>query len=353
MKNKKLWITASFICILAGAILTIAGRLMGGRPGFYIDARGVHAAGSSNHPDPAECSMVLDEFDSMEIHADYADIELIPSDEFSIEYRLIGSLGTPVCEVRNGKLTFQEAERFSAFNIGFFTMDPAVSEPDYFIRVKIPKDTKLSDAVFDIESGNLDISSIQADTLKIKDEYGDVTLGRYQGKRLDVIMESGVLSLGTVNTAQADLSNEYGSILISEASGGSLSVQMESCDLKIGTVDFPDVNITDDYGTVNIDEASGDSLTVQMESCDCQIDRMDFSDTEITNSYGDIRLGLPGKIEHYGFNLISEYGDIRIGDKTLTDDSEGSDVIYKAAGNGQKTVAVSCESGNINIQSVK
>ena len=91
--------------------------------------------------------------------------------------------------------------------MGFFTgtMGVVFHEPRYFVKVTIPKKTKLSEAVFDIESGDLAISSIQADTLKIDDEYGDVNLEQYDGKALDIRLESGNLSLGTVNAAQADL----------------------------------------------------------------------------------------------------------------------------------------------------
>ena len=46
MKNKKLGITASLICVTLGIALAIAGRLMGGYPGFYIDNTGIHTTSS-------------------------------------------------------------------------------------------------------------------------------------------------------------------------------------------------------------------------------------------------------------------------------------------------------------------
>lgn len=355
MKNKRFWITASLLCIILGAILMVIGRLMGGQPGFYIDPSGVHAAGNMNRPAPIQDSMTLDEFDSMEIHADYADVELIYSNKFTIEYCVMGAYGEPVCEVKNGRLTFQEAKSSKYFNIGFFTasIGVGVSEPNYYIKVKLPKDTKLSEAVFDIESGNLDISSIQADTLNVKNEYGDVTLGQYDGRKLDVLMESGILSLDTVNASQTDLSNEYGKIELSKATGERLSIQMESCDLLADYIDYSGIEIINDYGKVDIKDAAGQSLTAKMESCDCKIDRLDFSETDITNSYGDITLGLSGKIENYGYNLKTEYGTIRIENQKEEYESDGGESLYMAAGAGEKMVTISCESGDIEIKAAE
>lgn len=294
MKNKRFWITASIICIILGIILTAAGRLMGGHAGFYIDQNGVHAAGNTEMAEPIQDSMDLKGFDSLEIHADYADVELILSDKFSVEYCLRGTSGKPVCEVKNGRFIFQESKRSHSFNMGFFTgtMGVVFHEPRYFVKVTIPKKTKLSEAVFDIESGELAISSIQADTLKIDDEYGDVNLEQYDGKALDIRLESGNLSLGTVNAAQADLRNEYGEIKISEAAGNNLTVQMESCGLKADRINFSDTEMSNEYGSVTIADAAGDRLTMRMESGDCKIKQMDFSDTKITNSYGDVYLGI-------------------------------------------------------------
>lgn len=353
MKNKKFWITASIICIVLGIILTAAGRLMGGRAGFYIDQNGVHAAGNTDIAEPVQGSMDLKEFDGLEIHADYADVELILSDEFSVEYCLMGTSGKPVCEVKNGRFIFQESKRSRSFNVGFFTgtMDVVFPEPRYFVKVTIPKNTKLSEAVFDIDSGELTISSIQADTLRIEDEYGDVTLDKYEGKALDIQLESGNLSLGTVNAEQAGLRNEYGKIKISEAIGNSLTVQMESCDLKADRIDFSDTEMSNEYGSVIIADAVGDRLTLRMESGDCKIEQMDFSDTKITNSYGDVCLGISENPENYGLDLKAEYGDILVGNQRIGDD--GDEAIYTSAKAGSKKITVSCEDGNIEIQSAK
>ncbi len=317
MRNKRIGITASIICIVLGAVLMMAGWLMGGHAGFYIDQSGVHGADDMNTPEPIQDHMTLDEFDSIDIQVDYADVKLLLSDEFSVEYRLIGNPGKPVCEVRNGRFIFQETRRSLPFNIGFFTGSFGIEsdDPHYFVTVKIPKNTKLSEAVFDIESGDLDISSLQADILKINDEYGKIE--------------------------------------ISEATGERLAIKLDSCDLKADRLDFSETEISNDYGNIKMKDASGERLTVKLESCDCMIERMDFSEAKITDSYGDIRLGLPGEAENYGLNLKTEYGDIRVGNENIEDEYEENEVIYTTTGDNKKKVSVFCEDGNIEIQSAR
>ena len=109
--------------------------------------------------------------------------------------------------------------------------------------------------------------------------------------------------------------------------------------------------MSNEYGSVTIADAAGDRLTMRMESGDCKIKQMDFSDTKITNSYGDVCLGISGKTETYGINLKTEYGDIRVGNHWIGDD--GDEIIYTSAGDSPKKIAVSCENGNIEIQSAK
>ncbi len=322
IKNKKIWITASFVCIILGMIVLATGRAMGGVPGFYINNSGIHYAGeavSASSVDPVRDSRELKPFDRMEIAIDYADVEVVASDRFAIDYYVSDE---PVCEVRNGKLIFKEADRkpgsfqFTFFNIGFFSenLGVAVDETRYYVRIELPADKKLTEASIDIDSGFLDISALQADTLNIVNEYGDVSLDQYDGKKLDLYIDSGSLFIGSLNAAQAKLENEY--------------------------------------GDVEISKASGERLTINMDSCNCQIGQMDYSDVTITDEYGDVSLGLPGKITDYGMDLYTEYGDIRIENERLGYGSD-DELTYRIAGNGQKKISVSCDTGNIEVYSTK
>lgn len=319
MRSKRLWITVSLICVILGTALLTAGRMMGGRAGFYIDNNGIHTSGSTKapNPEPARGARTLDAFNRIDVDIDYADVEVAVSDKFAIEYCIMGTYGDPVCEVRHGTLTFKEAETLQIYNVGFFDGNFGImtGEPRYFVRIEIPEDTALRQATFDIESGNLDIAALHADKLNIQNEYGDVCLDQFTGEKLDILMESGDLICDSMSAVHAGIENEYGNIQISEA--------------------------------------DGNRLTVQMDSCDCKIDRADFVNIEISDSYGDVRLGLPGDIKTYGFDLSAEYGEIRVGNKNRGRGDDWDEVTYSADGNGRNSVTVSCESGNIDVKSVK
>lgn len=179
----------------------------------------------------------------------------------------------------------------------------------------IPKNTKLSDVSLELDSGELEISALKADRLDIKSEYGNIRLDKYTGTDLNIRMDSGNLFIDTLKADRTEIQNEYGDVTLSDVSGGKLAVKLDSCN--------------------------------------CQIGRSDLSDVTITNEFGDVQLGVAGNISSYGFDLYTEYGDIFIDNKsqgTFTDD--GGDIRYKAAGDGKKKVTVSCDSGNIGIDSV-
>ena len=152
-----------------------------------------------------------------------------------------------MCEVRNGRFIFQETRRSLPFNIGFFTGSFGIEsdDPHYFVTVKIPKNTKLSEAVFDIESGDLDISSLQADTLKINDEYGKIEISEATGERLAVKLESCDCMIERMDFSEAKITDSYGDIrlgLPGEAENYGLNLKTEYGDIRVGNE-----NIEDEY----------------------------------------------------------------------------------------------------------
>ena len=128
---------------------------------------------------------------------------------------------------------------------------------------------------------------------------------------------------------------------------------MDSGNLSVDTLKADRTEIQNEYGEVTLSDVSGGKLNVKLDSGNCQIGRADLSDVTITNEFGDVQLGVAGNISSYGFDLYTEYGDIFIDNKsqgTFTDDD--GDIRYKAAGDGKKKISVSCDSGNIGIDSV-
>ncbi len=320
MKDKRKWLIASLICVVTGIVIMTAGRLMGGRPGFFIDGTGIHRAGETLDEEPVKGFQEFEEFDMIELHADDADVEIVASDRFAVEYCLSGEYGEPVCKVENGELIFDESHntKLIFMNIGFFTGNVHMGdEPRYYVKIEIPEDRILSQAFFNIEDGGLKIASLRAGELCVKNEYGNIVLDEYEGEKLKIDMDSGDLTLGILKAEQAELNNEYGRITVSEMDG-------------------------------NI-------LNIKQDSGDCRIDWLKSSDTEIENEYGNVSLGILKERKEYSFDLFTEYGRIYVKDKDgeWKQDSTDDGAHYTFKGRGEKKLKVFCEDGNININSVK
>lgn len=322
MKNKKMWFFLSLGCLLAGGFFSLAGVLLGGIPGFYLDQYGIHTAGeaAAQKTNAFQDAAELDAFDSMELDISYTEnVELIASDRYFIEYRTTGDSGKPICQIENGKLLFREdPARYKQFRIWFLYADPGVEyspEPGpYYVKIEYPADQIFADVLIRMEYGDLKLPHLQADTLDIRSEYGDVTLDGCTGSSLDIHMSGGNLSLGSVEAEQTEIHNEYGDILIDEAAGDSLNVDLDFGSFLTGSLDIQTLKVKDEYGTVSI--------------------------------------RLPEDLSKYGYRLETEYGSILLNGKNLMnhDEEESEDeCYYTSAGSNGRTVEISCENGEIMI----
>lgn len=278
MKNRKMWLTAAFVCIALGVIVMRIGRYMGGHTGFYIDSRGLHTANEERDIEPVWGECELEAFDRMEIDVEYADVELEVSDRFAVKYCLSGEYGEPVCEVRNGKFSFKEERSGMFVNFGFFTstVHKSEAEPHYIVKVEIPRGREFSEALLKLEYGDLSVDSLQSDKVEIENGYGSIDFGEFTGGKIKVELDSG----------------------------------------------------------------------------DCRITRLDAADVEIENEYGDVILNARGDLEEYTLDLETEYGCIRAGNVRIEDDGYEEEIRYKVPGNGQKKIEISCDYGDIEVDSV-
>ncbi len=228
MKNKKMWLEASLICIIVGVVLLTAGRFMGGIPGFSIDRQGFHAAGDEEYPEPLKGEMALEEFDSIELDVDYADVELVVSDRFAVEYCLAGGSKKPVCKVKNGKFTFIEGDYFRIVNFNFFTSGRDSSDAHYFVRVEIPRDVTLSKVSMKTEFGDFDIGTLKAGRMELENEYGDIEMKAAEGRSLRVTLDSGNLTVSRLAVSETRIENEYGNVDLT-AAGDEKEYALDLC----------------------------------------------------------------------------------------------------------------------------
>lgn len=308
MKNKKkIWII-SFICFGAGIVILILGMLLGGRPGFYFDGDGLHSGtDDANQKSYIRGESKLQEFTSIDIDLDYADLQIIPSDTFRIEYCLVGPK-KPVCTVKEGHLTVREAEYRRFFNFTF--MIPQTGDyTDNYVKLYIPENIVLNTVHLQTEDGDIKLPSLKADTLNIKSEYGDVTLKAFEGTTLSASLDDGYFTGQKIKSERVELTNEYGDISLKELESNTLDAELSDGDFTV--------------------------------------ERLITGSAEIENEYGDVQLGMSAAVKDYSLDLVTEYGNIQIPEYDVISSDDGSQC--RVTGNSGKTVEVSCEDGDIRI----
>lgn len=363
MKNKKLWFLLSLGCLLSGTFFVLAGTLLGGIPGFYLDRHGIHTSRDAANQtmevfrDTAE----LDAFDRMELSIRYAeDVELIPSDRYAVEYRVSGISEKPVCRVEDGTLVFRETPAgCSESRIWFLYAGSGYTRElqpgPYYVKIEYPAGQTFTDVIIDMETGNLKLPHLQADTLELRNEYGDVSVDSYTGSAWTLHMSSGNLTAGTVSAEQTRLESEYGDVDLESYTGNSLEVRMSSGDLSLGSVKAEQTEIQNEYGGVQIEQASGDRLSADLSSGSFLAGSLDFPLLKVNNEYGTVRIRLPEELSAYEYRLMTEYGSILLDGKNVAnhdEDENENECHYTSAGTNGRTVEISCDSGEIMIDPV-
>lgn len=197
-ERKKKHIVIALAVIAAGCILMLAGYLAGGRSGVYMDEEGVHTAeGIVKTKDGVKREMLeqsnvyqqeklsLETFESFDIEVVNADVSILPSDSFYLEYSLNG-IRSVSCGVENGVLFFEEAETEESLadtHGGTFVMwgfGPGWSdrkgEPDYYLKLYVPSDVLLKEGKVQIKYGNLKAAVPESCSLDAFCGIGDIEL---------------------------------------------------------------------------------------------------------------------------------------------------------------------------------
>lgn len=318
MKSKnRIWLI-SFGCIGIGIVLLAAGMMLGGRPGFYIDRTGIHSQYSNLSDAPhMQKKVKLDEFSSIDIDLNYADIKIEPSDGYYIEYQLDGADPEPTLEVKNGKLRFKESSAGGFFigGLNFFTFSGfSRNDYNYYVKLYVPADKHFSTVKLVSDDGMISTGDISAESMDITDDYGQVSIGSFKGKELSINMDDGRLRIQNLNADTALISNDYGECEIENMAVRSLEARLDDGDFKV---------------------LKGHAANL-----------------DINNEYGDVTLGMSEKLDAYDLDLETEYGHIEVQgypEMSNSDDEER----FKSNNGAEHKVKIRCDDGNIVITQAK
>ena len=357
MRKKIKFLMICAVLTGTGFVLAAIGIAMGGIiRGIQINAQGIHvyapSLDSKNGSEYESAVETLEAFQRIEVDVEYADIRVQSSDsqEYTLSYQL-SDAGSLQKEVKDGTLIVKHGDFRSSgsgfpnltwFFLGDNIHSDRVTES---ITIGLPEDAALSELSLNTDSGDVLCEKIQADSLKIHAEYGDVSLQDVEAGQTELALESGKLQMDQVQGEDCRIKGEYGDVTLKElALTKDLTVRLESGDLRFYETTMQGLNLNCDYGSIDGQQMEFTNAQMNLESGDCKLYDVLLEGCDINAEYGDVELQLRRDITDYAYNLQAEYGDIRFGGQKM-----GTSYVVLGK-NAQELINIQCESGDIQIK---
>lgn len=376
----------SGILLALGLVCMVVGIQLGGQMNYAFNLQ--------NHkvyvPTDAEMQYVdemvtVEAFDSIEVELDSVDVELRQGESYQIQYHLT-AWDEPVIEVKNSKLVVRNKEDNVAtfgWSFGIFGLHNGLpmKEEQKKIVVTIPEDVKLDNMKVYSEYGNVNTSDLQMESFDIKAdsgdvllenieivngtisaEYGNVKVNEIEAEELVIKAASGDVSFEDVAADIVDVVAEYGDVVIEDLNGVACTIKAQSGECSLDTIQLVNLTVTAEFGGVNLSGVEADKIVVGADSGNITCYDMVANTSECKAEYGDI--SVKNAIMD-NMNIICESGDCDIKltgdmaeyDVDITVDSgvleingEEQGDKYKSTSGKGKSIIISSEYGDVNLQ---
>lgn len=343
-KIKKGLLVIAGLCVGIGAICAGVGFALGGTPGFTFSSSGLQAMGRDENQKLAKTK--IDAFTNISVDIPYGDVEIIPSDDYYLEYQLGVEGGSKVhYEVKDGTLT----TKVESSGVHLILFDFNVKREPSSLKIYVPEDAKLNSVMLNSSDGDMTLHDLQADNLSMDCEYGNVYINSFEGNTLKINGESSDIILGDIQADSASFENEYGEISCQSFVGTELKINEESGNITLGHVRSDSLKVENEYGNLstealqvkdgNIDMESGDITLTNVKKCE---------NLAVQNEYGNVSVIREDPTERYGFDLRAEYGKITIPDAKINNTDDRAE--YQTSQTADSNIKIYCESGDITIQ---
>ncbi|MGN1403612.1 MAG: DUF4097 family beta strand repeat-containing protein [Ruminococcus sp.] len=317
----KPWIIAGLCCIGAGVVLSTAAIAAGAlNPSRYVKKLDL-----TDQTDTPE-----EEFHSVIIDAEYADITIQPGETVSVEAEYIEA-DTYSVTVQDDMLQIQQKYQWKNSWYRHIQLGP-ISAPIPKITVTLPEESYQAIAV-GTDCGKCSISGVEMSTLSIDADCGECTIQDVDAASCTIICELGDVTIdNSTISGTAMLDADCGEITLEqttignackiEADLGDVNLTDVSCawseiTLDCGSLAMTDCKETDKDKDSTITLSLGDldlkNCTLYQLSCELECGSMDavstalYGNTVITAELGDIDLNLLGRRSDY--NVISSFAD--------------------------------------------
>ena len=321
-------------CFMGAGILTAAaGITAGGWFGIQITRDGIRSSSSELQPYRLKKTK-LNDFSSIKIDiGSEADIEFIPSDDEHcyLEYILNGNATEPVWNITDSTFTLKQN---SVMTTVFFFAGTDFSEfSDPVIRLYIPAGASFSDIEIYNDYGNIDMGSLFADVLSLN-------------------LDSGDLNMENISADAADIYLDYGDLGMKSCRFTDVKIEADSGNIKAENIVTDTLLLTSNYGDSTLENTTVRLADLTIESGDLYLEAGSLETLTGVNEYGNTTFILKDAVESYSFDLLTEYGEIYFsGDMPGTLIShDGSEMSFTSDTDGNKKIAFTAESGDIEIQ---
>lgn len=220
------------ICAVAagvGLVFTVAGFALGGIEGVDKVA-GEHdwlmgSPGEMRYMD-VDCGSDLD---AVKIQGDM-DVRISRGDHDSARICYGENWNVPVTRLENGTLFVDARVKEHKITINFTKTD---YEP--FIEITCKESGALENVYIETESGDVDISGIETDSITVFSEYGDVRFDGVGFNRGELSAEMGDIECKNIKSYGLKIENENGDCKLSGEILGTCEVEIENGDLYVDT----------------------------------------------------------------------------------------------------------------------
>lgn len=350
MNNKSLrGITiAAAVMLAVGLLLAGVGYMAGGSFRLiYFDDNGMHIAGFGKNSDRIQSgetdrfSQNLSSFDSIETDLDHYDIDLIPSDKFAIEAEYNKELGKPEVKVENNTLTVKSRKnKFIKVDTDLFGF--TANRNHQSVKIYYPKDTKWKNLTLQADASDLAFDSLNAEKLNLNLDYGRLNLSNVNAGTIKVELDSGDCTLKNIKADDLNLNNDLGKTAIEGATLKTLEIEADSGDVTITDVTADSGRLNLDLGKLTAKGLSSKGLKVTNDSGDINLQGTLLGTTDVTCDMGKVTISPGGSKDQFNYELNTDMGKVTVGGDKVS----GS---ITSANSAPNTLKVENSMGDINI----
>ncbi len=284
--------------------------------------------------------VAIDEITKIEVDSNYADFEIIASDNYYVEYSYYYINNEPNLSMEDGTFIFSD----NNMNTGSYSIQ---QREDNYLKIYVPSTCDFESITIQKSSGNCSIGGFLTDELNVSNSYGNTVISNCIATQTDIEVSSGKLTLENSDLSVAQIDNEYGEVEINKVNHedhwmDSLSINMSSGKLNLSNLYCKELELKNNYGENELTSLTLEKLKGDFDSGNVIITDILVDEIDIKNSYGNIAMELLGKVDDYKYDISSEYGIVKIGDNSYKNN-------VSIDHGGEKEISLNVSSGNIKI----